>query len=1013
MRGAIRTMIVTTAVGALVAAGSGAMVATGSGAVAAGSGAAAGDQPGSAVAHGAGAPSAHAGPGSVDRRPGHRDPTASQRTLTARGDSVRWNRFGTPAHLQAAPGGVLATGLPADPEAAARAFLGQQRAALGLTADAVSTLDTVSVNRIGPGAAVLLRQRFGALPAGFDGLVSVGVVDGTAVSLTSSLARDVAAPAPATSSERDAVVAAVRDAGLEPGALEPAGSSGGWQLWRAEGLAGLQGVKLVAVPLPEGGARAAYEVAVTDESQDDPRSYTTYVDARDNSVLVRQDNVTDEDDNPTWRAFPENPPVDYSSTDTRETWCWTATAGCDRVVGSPASPLPWDVDPSLGTGSTFTTRGNNEYAAEAWLNAQGRGFNLAGFATASPTRDYAYPWTNQWQEAQCGPGVFDSARRNDIDAADANLHAMHNNMHDFSYRLGFTETAWNMQVSNFGKGGLGNDPEQGNAQSGARVTTSLIRDNANQATPADGLKPTTNMFLWQPIAGSFYSPCVDGDYDMSVIGHEYTHAISNRMVAGPDRGLSGFQAGSMGESWSDLNATEYLVENGFVPADQDPYVTGQYVTGNATTGIRDYAISRNPLNYSDVGFDLTGPEVHADGEIWNAVNYAVRQALVSRYGEGSAALNAACAAGSTPVADCPGGRRWIQLVYDSFLLMAVGNVSFVDARDALLAADQIRFGGADTDLLWEAFASTGLGAEASSATNADTDPTPSFTDPVGPNATVRFRPVGDATGAANVRIYVGDYQARAVPVADTDPSTPLPATATMTPGAYSFVAQAPGFGAQRFTVKVVGTSQRTVPVQLDRNLASTASGASVVAGDGVNQALLVDDDEATDWAVLGAQAVPVAGKGVTVDLAGDVQQVRRVQVSALLRPANPADPGGDTLAQNRFTALRQFRVLACTASASTACTAAADFRTVWTSPADAFPATRPRPVAPSLTLRSFEIPQTTATHLRLEVVSSQCTGNPQYAGQQSADPNVPTDCTTSAAVSGQVRAAEFQAFASR
>ncbi len=139
----------------------------------------------------------------------------------------------------------------------------------------------------------------------------------------------------------------------------------------------------------------------------------------------------------------------------------------------------------------------------------------------------------------------------------------------------------------------------------------------------------------------------------------------------------------------------------------------------------------------------------------------------------------------------------------------------------------------------------------------------------------------------------------------------------------------------------------------------------MVAGDGVNQALLVDDDEATDWAVLGAQAVPVAGKGVTVDLAGDVQQVRRVQVSALLRPANPADPGGDTLAQNRFTALRQFRVLACTASASTDCTAAADFRTVWTSPADAFPATRPRPVAPSLTLRSFEIPQTTATHLRL------------------------------------------------
>ena len=48
------------------------------------------------------------------------------------------------------------------------------------------------------------------------------------------------------------------------------------------------------------------------------------------------------------------------------------------------------------------------------------------------------------------------------------------------------------------------------------------------------------MYLWQPIAGAFYAPCVDGDFDMSVIGHEYTHAITNRMIGGPNAGLSGF-----------------------------------------------------------------------------------------------------------------------------------------------------------------------------------------------------------------------------------------------------------------------------------------------------------------------------------------------------------------------------------------------------------------------------------------------------------------------------------------
>ena len=76
-----------------------------------------------------------------------------------------------------------------------------------------------------------------------------------------------------------------------------------------------------------------------------------------------------------------------------------------------------------------------------------------------------------------------------------------------------------------------------------------------------------------------------------MIGHEYTHAISNRMVAGPTAGLSGSQAGAMGESWSDLTAVEQLHEYGLVAvADENPFAVGPYVTGDkqarasATTG---------------------------------------------------------------------------------------------------------------------------------------------------------------------------------------------------------------------------------------------------------------------------------------------------------------------------------------------------------------------------------------------------------------------------------------------
>ena len=149
------------------------------------------------------------------------------------------------------------------------------------------------------------------------------------------------------------------------------------------------------------------------------------------------------------------------------------------------------------------------------------------------------------------------------------------------------------------------------------------------------------MYLWQPIPGGFYAPCVDGDYDMSVIGHEYTHAISNRMVAGPNNGLSGSQAELMGESWSDLNAVEQLHEYGLAPlADENPFAVGPYATGDKQAGIRNYGMNASPLNYKRrrVRLRVLNPAnlsaahpVHADGEIWSATNFAIREAMNDRY----------------------------------------------------------------------------------------------------------------------------------------------------------------------------------------------------------------------------------------------------------------------------------------------------------------------------------------------------------------------------------------------
>lgn len=471
----------------------------------------------------------------------------------------------------------------------------------------------------------------------------------------------------------------------------------------------------------------------------------------------------------------------------------------------------------------------------------------------------------------------------------------------------------------------------------------------------------------------------------------------------------------MGEAWSDLAAVEYLLGYGFSPvADENPFAVGPYATGNKVTGIRNFSMDASPLNFSNLGYDMTGPQVHADGEIWSAVNVDIRSALNARYDSVARstdrALQARCADGLEGLDRCPGNRRWAQLMFDSYLLMPT-EPSMLDARDALLAADLNRFGGANRDLMWQAFAQRGFGIDAVSLGSADTTPVPSFRDPVGGNGTVVFEPV-DAAGApvADAQLFVGRFQARSRPAADTAELTPLASRAALAAGSYELLVRAPGFGHLRTTVTVTAGQEVVVRPALSRNLAAASNGATAT-GDGVNLTALIDEDEATNWASLGST---VAGKQVTVRLAGTGPvQVTRAQLSAALRPRNATDPGGDTGGQNRFTALRAYELLACTATASTACTSDAEFSVVHRSAADAFPATRPRPTQPSLTLREATgLTPFTATHVRLRVVANQCTGNPEYAGQQDDDPRHNTDCTTGSAQALNVRAAELQLFGS-
>jgi hypothetical protein len=755
--------------------------------------------------------------------------------------------------------------------------------------------------------------------------------------------------------------------------------------------------------------------------------------------------------NPRWRLFPSNPSLDSlgsSSPTNSVVACWSAPAtGCnysDGPLANPQAPGPWDTVGGSGVG-TGTTIGNNANTHEAWASPLTPGGLFQ--APVAPDRQYVTEFKDKWNNSQCDPTqlvpeVDDSnPKGNDIRASVTDLFVNHNRMHDYSYYLGFTEQNYNLQSSNLGRGGVDGDPEVGNAQagalSGAPYATGLGRDNANQITLQDGVPGITNQYLFQPIAGAFYAPCTDGALDFGIVGHEYTHAISNRMIGGPDEGITSEQGGAMGESWSDLNAAEYQFSHGYSNGG-NVWAVGVYATQNPDRAIRDFAINKNPLNYSDYGFDTTGPEVHADGEIWNGTQWEVRQALVDKYDKihpyDNANLQRWCsisqqATGPRHASTCPGNRRWIQLVFDAFLLQQ-GATSMLDARDAMIASDRMRFRGKDVKEMWGAFARRGMGATASVKNADDTDPVPSFATPTGQgkNVAVTFKGKGNGT------VYIGRYEARATPAADLNPATALGKTLSMTPGTYEALYVSPTRGFTRFDLNVKpvkhgkkGKKTRTqkVKIKTSANYAAAAGGASVIGATAGsrNPSFLIDGTEATNWGGVTTDNVDVTTPSVAVDLAGSkARRIKQINVSAYLTPA-PAS--GDELplfggkvdddpdSGSRFTALRQFALEVCSSNCSSP---SATWTRVFTSSPDAFPATLPRPVSPDLTLRSFAVggkKGVKAAAVRLVALENQCTGYAGYAGEQDNDPLNDTDCKTASDRGTIVHAAELQVFGQR
>ncbi|RKP08692.1 Fungalysin metallopeptidase-domain-containing protein [Thamnocephalis sphaerospora] len=282
------------------------------------------------------------------------------------------------------------------------------------------------------------------------------------------------------------------------------------------------------------------------------------------------------------------------------------------------------------------------------------------------------------------------------EAAVSNLFYMNNIMHDLSYAYGFTEAAGNFQENNWDKGGKGGDAVIANAQDWSGY------NNANFATPPDGMQPRMRMYIWDAT-----TPMRDGDLVNEIIAHEYGHGISNRLTGGPRNSncLGWGEAGGMGEGWSDFFG--YWLQ--FKKEDKNDKITkiGPYVTGDKGVRVYPYStdMSVNPTTYGyrkQPGWTM----VHKTGEIWANMLYQMYWNLVDKLGFSEDKYSVDLTKGNTLA---------MKLVMDGLKLQPC-RPSFVDARDAIIQAEQQLTGGKHVCEIWKAFAKRGLGVHAKSST---------------------------------------------------------------------------------------------------------------------------------------------------------------------------------------------------------------------------------------------------------------------------------------------------------
>jgi PKD repeat protein len=341
---------------------------------------------------------------------------------------------------------------------------------------------------------VHIRQQHQGI-AVYNGSANLAIKHGQVVHFTSRLQANLAQRAQATEpllTAEQAIVAAAQALGLEaPRGLRVIEQSASQQATFSKG-----GISQVDIPVqlmyqpgPEGELFLSWDLSIY--PLDGEHWWSVRVDALTGELRDQSDWVLH-------CAFPEHAPEPHTHAPALDATTGrqlnSAVGGGEyrvfaRLIESPnhgartlevdpadslASPYGWHDDNGLAGAEYTITRGNNVYATEDRGNN-----NLPGYAPdggAALIFDFPY-------QPSLGPVANE-------DAAITNLFYYNNIMHDVWYHYGFDEPSGNFQQNNYGRGGVGSDYVNADAQDGSGT------NNANFATPPEGNNPRMQMYIW-------------------------------------------------------------------------------------------------------------------------------------------------------------------------------------------------------------------------------------------------------------------------------------------------------------------------------------------------------------------------------------------------------------------------------------------------------------------------------------------------------------------------------------